>query len=213
MDGGEERKDRRERKTETDKILAFQEMMCVHRDINRTTKHVLLIHELEVQDSRWPKTAGALWVPPESAARLVQSWWWLISFRSEAQLEKEKEKEEVLCTKVNVEKTSLFLLHRHFLGNYWVPFLSDCQRPLICCHLVTTHISEASGRKYYLWRCQSLAAITTVSQKCCSLWRRERRSREERRDRKGGREEQKERTKEGGKVEGGEMEEWCWKER
>lgn len=26
-------------------------------------------------------------------------------------MEKEKKKEEVLCTKVNVEKTSLFLLH------------------------------------------------------------------------------------------------------
>lgn len=51
LDGGEERKDRRERKTKTDKILAFQEM-CVHRDINRATKHVLLIHKLEVQDSR-----------------------------------------------------------------------------------------------------------------------------------------------------------------
>lgn len=51
LDGGQKRKDRRERKTKTD-ILAFQEMMCVHRDINITMKRVLLIHKLKVQNSR-----------------------------------------------------------------------------------------------------------------------------------------------------------------
>lgn len=161
LDGGEERKDRRERKTKTDKILAFQEMMCVHRDINITMKRVLLIHELKVQDSRWPKTAGALWVPPESAARLVQSWWWLISSRSEAQMEKEKKRGSALYKGERWENVSV--LTSHFLSNCWVPSLSGCQRPLICRHWVITHVSEASGHKCYFWRCQSLAATTTVS--------------------------------------------------
>lgn len=48
----EEKKERQKRKeNKTDKIPAFQEMMCTHKDINIAMKCVLLIHKFQVQNT------------------------------------------------------------------------------------------------------------------------------------------------------------------
>lgn len=162
-----------------DKIPAFQEMMNMCKDINITMKFILLIHELKIQGTRWSETVGALGVPPGSAASLRHPY---DDDESHVGMRPKGKKKRGSALYKSECWTSMLLFHQHFLSSYWVPSLGD--DPLIWYLLVKAHLSDANGHKHYFWKCQSLAATTTVSWAYCSLQRRKRESRAERRDSK-----------------------------